>query len=85
MTSFHPTRLDRKTEPTGLRRVDAASHCGVSAGHFDRMVKDGFLPPPRDLSGVKVWLRQELDDALFNLSPIGDEIGGNSCDALFQQ
>lgn len=77
--------LDRKTEPTGLRRVDAAHHCGVSSGHFDRMVKDGVLPAPRDARGVKVWLRQELDDALFGLSTIGDEGGGNSCDALFQQ
>ncbi len=83
MTNRPATQI-RKTEPTGLRRVDAAAHCGISAGHFDRMVKDGFLPSPRDLAGVKVWLRQELDDALFNLAPIGDENGGNSCDALFQ-
>lgn len=74
-----------KTAPTGLRRVDAALHCGVSAGHFDRMVKEGVMPPPRDQLGVKVWLRQELDDALFGLPVIGEEGGGNSCDALFPQ
>lgn len=85
MTNRQAPITDRKTNPTGLRRVHAAEHCGVSAGHFDRMVKDGFLPPPRDLGGVKVWLRHELDDALSGLPPLGDEIGGNSCDALFPQ
>lgn len=69
--------------PTGLRREKAALHCGISAGHFDRMVREGLLSAPRDIGGVKVWLRQELDDALFGLAIIGREGGGNSCDAAF--
>jgi hypothetical protein len=77
-------RLAPKTAPTGLRRGDAALHCGVSPGHFDRMVKEGVLPAPRDQGGIKIWLRQELDDALFSLPIIGEDGGGNSCDALFQ-
>ena len=67
--------------PTGLRRVDAAKHCGVSTGYFDRMVAEGLLPQPRLFGdGVKLWIRQELDDALYALPT---EDGGNSCDHLF--
>ncbi|WP_339949052.1 hypothetical protein [uncultured Albimonas sp.] len=69
--------------PTGLRRLQAARHCGVSASTFDDMVRSGILPPARVLRGtLKVWLRHELDDALFALPPDGDE-GDNACDALF--
>lgn len=71
------------TAPTGLRRVDAARHCGVSAGHFDKLVRDGIVPAPRDALGVKLWLRQELDEALFGLAAQGSEGGGTSCDAAF--
>ena len=71
------------TAPTGLRRVDAARHGGVSAGHFDKLVRDGVVPSPRDLQGVKVWLRQELDEALFSLAAQGSEGGGTSCDVAF--
>ena len=71
--------------PTALRRTQAARHCGVSAGTFDTMVQEGVLPPARLARGkIKVWLRQELDDALFALPPDGDE-GGNSCNALFDK
>ncbi len=72
-----------KTEPTGLKRQDAAAHCGVSPGHFDRMVKDGVLPAPRALGGVNVWLRQELDAALFAIEPATQRGGDTSCDAAF--
>jgi len=79
--------IDRRrlspTEPTGLKRQDAAAHCGVSPGHFDRMVREGILPAPRPLGGVNLWLRQELDQALYALLPVGNEGGGSSCDALF--
>lgn len=71
------------TAPTGLRREQASRHCGVSAGHFDKMVADGVLPAARQLSGVKVWLRQELDDAMFALPIIGGGGGENSCDSAF--
>lgn len=71
------------TEPTGLKRQDAAAHCGVSAGHFDKMVREGVLPAPRALGGVKLWLRQELDAALFAIAPNQSEGYGTSCDAAF--
>lgn len=71
------------TAPTGLRRIDAARHWAVSPAHFDRLVKEGVAPSPRKLGSMKVWLRQELDDALFALPVYGEEGGGNSCDQAF--
>jgi hypothetical protein len=71
------------TLPMGLRRVAAAAYCGVSPGHFDRMVKEGVMPAPRDQSGVKTWLRNELEEALYALPIMGNEGGGNSCDEAF--
>jgi predicted DNA-binding transcriptional regulator AlpA len=76
--------LHTRTIPTGLRRNDAASHCGVSPSFFDRLVSERVLPQPRRL-GVKVlvWMRQELDDALLSL-PVehDDEVFNNPCDRL---
>jgi hypothetical protein len=71
------------TQPTGLRRTDAARHWGVSPAHFDRLVAEGVAPAPRDSRGVKIWLRQELDDAMFDLPVIGDDRRDNTCDAAF--
>ncbi|GGB00139.1 hypothetical protein GCM10011324_07910 [Allosediminivita pacifica] len=71
------------TEPTGLQRQHAAAHCGVSPGHFDRMVCEGTLPAPRALGGVNIWLRPELDAALYAISPKDENGGGTSCDAAF--
>ena len=70
------------TPPTGMRRLDAAKHVGVSAGHFDKCVKEGLFPSGREVAGVRIWLRQELDDALFAIQPENSG-GGTSCDAAF--
>lgn len=85
-----PNAPEPKTAPTGLRREYAALHCGVSPGHFDKMVKDGILPRARGIGGVKIWLREELDVALTDLPVCGDEAfastneaSGNTCDAIF--
>ena len=78
------TQHDPHIIPTGLRRAHAARYCGVSPGTFDAMVRDGLMPAPRlARPGLKLWLRQELDDALFSLPSPGGEEGENSCDALF--
>jgi len=70
--------------PTGLRRGDAAKHCGVSTGYFDKMVIEGLLPPPKRIGeGIKVWLRQELDDALFS-APTENIAPFNPCDVLLE-
>jgi len=83
------TIFDTKTIPTGLRRGDAAMHCGVSPSFFDELVSKGILPAPRRLGGkVKVWVRQELDMALISLPPEAEfpdqphEGVNNPCDIL---
>jgi hypothetical protein len=42
------------------------------------------LPLPRALGGVNLWLRQELDEALFSIAPADARAGGTSCDAAFK-
>jgi len=76
------------TAPTGLRRADAALHCGVSPGYFDDLVRLGILPPPRRLGpSVKLWMRHELDTALFSLPVEGvarESDTENPCDVLLR-
>ena len=80
------TLLDAKTFPTGLRRGDAAMHCGISASFFDELVSNKLLPPPRRLGiKVKIWLRQELDQALLALpSDQEEDTLSNPCDRLLE-
>ncbi len=68
--------------PAALRRVDAAIYCGVSPTHFDKMVKDRALPPAREGHGVKLWLRAELEEYLYEL-PSNGSAEGNTCDQAF--
>ncbi len=81
--SMNGPETSDETARAWVRNVNRIMREVGCTGHFDRMVKEGVLPSPRDLLGVKVWLRQELDDALFALVCIGDEGGGNTCDSAF--
>lgn len=72
-----------RIEPRAMKRGPAAAYCGISPGHFDKLVQDGLMPAPRDCRGVKVWLRDELDEALFSLPTHESEAGGSSCDVAF--
>lgn len=59
-------------------------YCGVGASLFDQLVERGTLPRPRVLStSVRVWLRDDLDYALF-LLPVegGGDSNENPCDIL---
>lgn len=67
----------------GMRRNAAAAYLGISPGHFDKLVDEGLMPAPRDCSGVKLWVRDELDEALFSLPTYGTEGGASSCDEVF--
>jgi len=51
----------------GLRRDDAARYIGVGATKFDSMVKDGRMPPPREIDGCRIWDIRELDIAFDDL------------------
>ncbi|MBK5933180.1 hypothetical protein CCR78_04190 [Rhodovulum imhoffii] len=52
----------------------AAQYFGCSAGHFDKLVRAGVVPPGRIAGGVTVWLRNELDAALAELPAASDEL-----------
>ena len=69
--------------PAALRKGAAADYCGVSPGHFAKLVETGWMPRPRDAGGVDVWRREELDEKLASLPVKGGEEGGNTCDAAF--
>ena len=74
--------INQMIQPAGLNRARAAGYVGVSAGHFDKMLRDKLLPQPRLADGVLLWLRIELDEALFELA-IRENEGENSCDTAF--
>lgn len=48
-------------EPRLLRRERAAAYLDISAGSFDKLVRDGVLPAPKVLHSFKVWDRADLD------------------------
>lgn len=55
-----------------LPRAAAAAYCSLSVTTFERRVREGVLPKPRQLSARRVaWLTPELDAALANL-PVSD-------------
>jgi predicted DNA-binding transcriptional regulator AlpA len=66
----HLIRLD---ERLGLSRREAAAYIGVSPTLFDEMVKDGRMPPPKQINSRKVWLRTSLEKAFAELPDAGQE------------
>jgi hypothetical protein len=67
--------------PEGMRRAQAATHVGISAAHFDKLVIDGLMPSPRIAAGVKIWLRSELEYALLELEQ--DQRGSVQCQSEY--
>jgi predicted DNA-binding transcriptional regulator AlpA len=43
--------------------VLAAAYIGVSPSHFDKLIRDRVMPPPKRLGGRVVWDRKQLDKA----------------------
>ena len=48
-------------QPRGLRRADAAAYLGISPSHFDKQRAAGAIPAPRNILGVVLWDRYDLD------------------------
>jgi predicted DNA-binding transcriptional regulator AlpA len=44
-----------------LRRERAAAYLDISPGTFDRLVREGKLPPPKMLEGIRIWDVRDLD------------------------
>lgn len=51
--------------PRGMRRAVAAAYLGISPNHFDRQRASGAIPAPRQLLGVELYDRNDLD-SLFD-------------------
>ena len=49
--------------PFAVSREAAAALIGVSATFFDRLVKDGRMPAPRDVDGRVLWDSDEVRSA----------------------
>ena len=48
--------------PRLFRRERAAAYLDMSPATFDKLVKDGLIPPPKQLSSnIKAWDRPDLD------------------------
>lgn len=49
-------------ERVGLARIEGSpNYVGVGVGEFDKMVRDGRMPPPKQVDNLFVWSRQELE------------------------
>ena len=67
--------LPHSLPPRGLSRTMAAAYIGVSPTLFDKMVKDGRMPKPKQINARTVWDRFGLDDA-FAALPSDEDAGG---------
>ena len=67
----------RRMLARGLNRHDAALYVGVSATHFDEMVRDGRMPQPKVSGSRVIWDRHKLDAYFSELT----ERGGDEEDA----
>lgn len=61
----------RAYPPFGLDRAEAARHVGVAPSTWDRWVREGIMPRPRAVGGVKRWVRDEVEAAFMALSADG--------------
>jgi hypothetical protein len=41
----------------------AAAYIGISPSHFDKLIRDRVMPPPKRLGGRVIWDRKQLDKA----------------------
>jgi predicted DNA-binding transcriptional regulator AlpA len=74
-----PKVLPDSLPPRGLSRVQAAAYIGVSPSHFDKLIRDRLMPPPKRLGGRVVWDRKQLDKAFDALD--ADSNGNQDDDA----
>jgi predicted DNA-binding transcriptional regulator AlpA len=68
--------------PFAVSREAAAALIGVSAGFFDRLVKDGRMPPPRDIDGRVLWDSDEVRSAWRAVPRRGQAVARNPWDEV---
>jgi predicted DNA-binding transcriptional regulator AlpA len=67
----------------GMNRTQAADYIGLSASKFDEMVRDGRMPPPKQIDKRCVWDSRQLTLA-FEKLPGGADDDRNEWDEVFQ-
>lgn len=67
-------------QPRGLRRADAAAYLGISPSHFDKQRAVGAIPAPKNILGVVVWDRFDLD-SIFDGKTAANDNEPNPWDA----
>ncbi len=67
-----PSNDNHRLQPRGLRRADAARYLGISPSYFDTPRKAGNIPAPRQMLGLVLWDRNDLDP-LFDGVSVGNE------------
>ncbi len=68
--------------PLGLSRPQSAFYVGVGRTKFDEMVADGRMPKPKRIDGRLIWVRTELDEAVYALPSEADADGDPLMEAL---
>lgn len=58
------SRSQLVTQPEGLNKKQAASHINVCVATWDKLEAQEIMPKPRQLLGVKRYIRAEIDYAL---------------------
>lgn len=66
--------------PYAVSRSQAAALIGVSDTFFDKLVKDGRMPQPRDIDGRVLWDSEEIKVAWRRQPKRGEAAPGNSWD-----
>ncbi len=67
--------------PFAVSREAAAALIGVSTNFFDRLVKDGRMPQPRQIDARILWDSDEVRTAWRAIPKRGHAIEANSWDA----
>ena len=68
--------------PAALAKDLAVQYLGLSVSTFEKLVREGVMPPPRRLSARRVaWVRAELDEWLLR-QPVSDLLPPENTGAL---
>lgn len=66
--------------PFAVSRQAAAALIGISASFFDKLVRDGRMPQPRDLEGRVLWDSEEVRAAWRQIPKRGQGARRNTFD-----
>jgi hypothetical protein len=69
----------QEVQPRGLRRAAAAAYIGISPSHFDKERAAGTIPAAKQMFGVVLWDRHDLDSC-FDGKPVMNADNDNSSD-----